>query len=104
MLETATTYQEYDDEMVFKKVNRRGRWVPMNVVVRAWGLVAIIRKFRIKVVVAQEGNGVIRFLSVAPAWFTKQYRDIKVIETSVGKGLRAENDDDEEVLKNATCG
>jgi hypothetical protein len=32
------------------------------------------------------------------AWFTKQYRDIKMIETSVGKGLK--DSDDEEVLKN----
>lgn len=101
VLETSTTYQEYDEEMIYKKVNRRGAWVPMNVVVRSWGLVAIVRKFRIKVVVTQEGNGAVRFLSVAPAWFTKQYRDIKIIETSIGKGLRAE-DDDEEILKNAT--
>ncbi|MEK7148174.1 MAG: hypothetical protein AAB758_02650, partial [Patescibacteria group bacterium] len=61
--------------------------------------VAVIRKFRVKVVVTQEGNGGIKFLSVAPAWFTKQYRNIKIIETSVGKGLKHE--DDEEVLKNA---
>lgn len=101
VVETATTYQEYDEEMVFKKVNRRGNWVPMNVVVRSWGLVAIVRKFRIKVVLTQDGNGAVRFLSVAPAWFTKQYRDIKMIETSVGKGLRAE-DDDGEILKSAT--
>lgn len=102
VLETSTTYQEYDEEMIYKKVNRRGAWVPMNVVIRAWGLVAIVRKFRIKVVVTQEGNGTTHFLSVAPAWFTKQYRDIKMIETSVGKGLRAEDDDDENTLKNAT--
>ncbi len=101
VLETSTTYQEYDEEMIYKKVNRRGAWVPMNIVVRSWGLVAIVRKFRIKVVLIQEGNGAIRFLSVAPAWFTKQYRDVKVIETSIGKGLRAE-DDDGEILKNAT--
>jgi predicted ester cyclase len=103
VLETATTYQEYDEEMIYKKVNRRGTWVPMNVVIRSWGLVAIVRKFRIKVVITQEGNGAVRFLSVAPAWVTKQYRDIKLIKTSVGKGLRAE-DDDENILKSATRG
>jgi len=102
ILEVSTTYQEYDEEILYKKVNRRGFWVPMNVVVRSWGFVAIVRKFRVKVVVTQEGNGAIEFLSVAPAWFTKQYRDIKLIETSTGKGLRADNDD--EVLKNATQG
>ena len=99
ILETSTTYQEYDEEIVYKKVNRRGAWIQMNVLVRCWGFVAIVRKFRVKVVVKQEGNGAIEFLSVAPAWFTKQYRDIKMIETSTGKGLK--NSDDEEVLKNA---
>lgn len=99
ILETSTTYQEYDEEIINKKVNRKGEWVPMNVFVRSWGFVAIVRKFRVKVVVTQEGNGAIKFLSVAPAWFTKQYRDIKMIETSTGKGLRYL--DDEEVLKNA---
>ena len=100
ILEISTTFQEYDEEIVYKKVNRKGFWVPMNVVIHCWGFVAIVRKFRVKVVVTQEGNGVIKFLSVAPAWFTKQYRDIKMIETSTGKGLK--NSDDEEVLKNAT--
>lgn len=102
ILETSTTYQEYDEEIIYKKVNRRGTWIPMNVVVRCWGFVAIVRRLRIKVVVTQEGNGAIEFLSVAPAWFTKQYRDITLIETSTGKGLRF--DDDDEVLKNATQG
>ncbi len=100
ILETSTTYQEYDEEIINKKVNRKGYWIPMNVVVRCWGFIAIVRKFRVKVVVTQEGNGAINFLSVAPAWYTKQYRNIKLIETSVGKGLKVL--DDEEVLKNAT--
>ena len=98
ILETSTTFQEYDEEIVCKKVNRRGLWVSMNVVSRCWGFVAIVQKFRVKVVVIQEGNGAIEFLSVAPAWFTQQYRDIKMIQTSTGKGLKSS--DDEEVLKN----
>ena len=99
ILEMSTTFQEYDEEIIYKKVNRRGSWIPMNVVVRCWGFVAIVQKFRVKVVVAQEGNGAIEFLSVAPAWFTKQYRDIKMIQTSTGKGLKSSDDD--ETLKNA---
>lgn len=102
ILEVSTTYQEYDEEIIYKKVNRHGNWISMNVVVRCWGFVAIVRKFRVKVVVKQEGNGAIEFLSVAPAWFTKRYRDIKLIDTSIGKGLQVDNDD--EVLKNATQG
>lgn len=99
IIETSTTFQEYDEEIIYKKVNRNGTWISMNVVVRCWGFVAIVRRFRVKVVVTQEGNGAIKFLSVAPAWFTKQYRDIKMIEMSTGKGLI--HLDDEEVLKNA---
>ena len=102
ILETSTTFQEYEEEIVYKKVNRRGLWVPMNVMVRRWGFVAMVQKFRVKVVVIQEGNGAIEFLSVAPAWYTKQYRDIKMIETSTGKGLGYLGD--EEVLKNAPKG
>ncbi len=102
ILEESTTFQEYDEEIINKRVNRKGHWVLKNVLVRCWGFVAIVQKFRVKVVVTQEGNGIIKFLSVAPAWFTKQYRDIKIIETSVGKGLK--NEDDDEVLKNATVG
>lgn len=102
ILENSTLYQEYDEDIVNKKVNRSGKWVNRNVVIRCWGFVAIVRKFRIKVVVRQEGNGKIVFQSVMPAWFTKQYRDIKLIQTSTGKGLMDENDD--EVLKNATQG
>lgn len=99
ILETATTFQEYDEEIRYKKVNRRGHWISMNVLTRCWGFVAIIRRFRVKVVVTQEGDEALQFLSVAPAWFTKKYRDIKIIENSVGKGLKASDDD--EVLKNA---
>lgn len=102
ILETSTTFQEYDEEIVYKKVNRRGLWIPMNVIIRCWGFVAIVQKFRVKVVVTQEGNSAINFLSVAPAWFTQQYRDIKMIQTSTGRGLQ--NLDDEEVLKNAPKG
>lgn len=100
MVETSTTYQEYEEEIVYKKVNRHGTWIPMNVFVRRWGLVAVIRKFRIKVVLVQEGNGTIEFLSVKPGWITAGYRDMKFYHTSVGNGLASDSDD--EVLKNAT--
>ncbi len=100
ILETSTTFQEYEEEIINKRVNRNGHWVPKSVLVCRWGFVAIIQKFRVKVVVTKESNGAVKFLSVAPAWLTKWYRNIKIIETSVGKGLN--NSDDEEVLKNAT--
>ena len=84
------------------KFNRHGKFVGMNVIVRCWGLIAIVNKFRVKVVVRQVGNGKMEFQSVIPAWFIKQYREIKMIQSSTGAGLLNENDT--EVLKNATQG
>jgi hypothetical protein len=52
------------------------------------------------VVIRQIGNGKKEFYSVIPAWFTRQYRNIKIIETSARGGLLEE--DDAEALKNAT--
>lgn len=100
ILETSTTYQEYEESIEYQKVNRHGKFIGMNVVVRCWGLIAIVRKFRVKVVVRQVGNGKMEFQSVIPAWFVKQYREIKIIQSSTGAGLM--NEDDNEVLKNAT--
>ncbi|MFA6405036.1 MAG: hypothetical protein WCW03_03490 [Candidatus Paceibacterota bacterium] len=100
ILETSTTYQEYEEDMEYQRVNRHGKFIGMNVAVRYWGFVAIVNKFRVKVVVRQVGNGKMEFQSVIPAWFIKQYREIKLIQNSTGTGLVNEND--EEVLKNAT--
>lgn len=99
IIENSSTFQEFEEEIINKKVNRNGYWVPMNVFVRRWGLVAVIRKFRVKVVLVQEGNGAIEFLSVKPGWVMTGYRDMKFFHTSVGKGLT--DDRDEDVLKNA---
>jgi len=100
LLEQTTTFQEYEEEYRYVAVNRHGGYRNENMLVRAWGFVAIINRFRLKVVVEQVGNGKKYFYSVIPAWKTRQYRDIKLIETAPTGGVRYEND--EEVLKNAT--
>lgn len=64
------------------------------------GFVTTLNKFTIRVVVKQIRNSQVEFFSVIPAWITKQYRNIKLINNSIGTGLKCEND--EEVLKNAT--
>ena len=102
ILETSTTFQEFEESLESRKVNRYGKFVEMNIIVRYWGFVAIIQKFRIKVVVIQVGSGKMEFMSVIPAWFIRQYRDIKLIHNSTGQGLI--NEDDNQVLKNATHG
>ena len=93
ILDRSTTFQEIEENMEYRTVNRQGKIVSLNLVVKSWGFVAVIERFRIKVVVSQVGNSKIEFVSVIPAWFIKQYRDIKFIENSTGKGLL--NDDDE---------
>ena len=100
IVETSTTFQEYDEGFEYMVLEKYGKKVRENVLVRCWGLIAIINKFRVKVVVRQTGNGKKEFFSVIPAWFARQYRDIKIIETSTKGGLLAE--DDNEILKNAT--
>lgn len=102
VIENSTTFQEFEENMEYRRVNRHGKYIPINLIVRSWGFVAIIKKFRVKVVVNQVGNSKIEFYSVIPAWFIKQYRDIKMIENSTGGGLLM--DDDDGVLKNATQG
>lgn len=101
-LKTSTTYQEYEENMESRKVNRYGKLISMNVIVRYWGFVAVVNRFRVKVVVRQVGNGKMEFQSVIPAWYIKQYRAIKLIQNSTGAGLLDENE--VEVLKNATVG
>ena len=76
-----------------------GKSVYDNVIFRMWGFVAIINKFRVRVVVKKVGNGKMEFYSVIPAWITRHYRDIKLIETSKEN---LENEDDNEILKNTT--
>lgn len=102
LLEQTTTFQEYEEEYRYVPVNRHGTYHREIMLVRLWGFVAIINKFRIKVVVQQVGNGRKQFYSVIPAWKTRQYRDIKMIETTPTGGACCEND--EEILKNATNG
>lgn len=101
LLEVTSTFQEYEEGYEYCVVNRHGKSVKENMLVKSWGFVAVISKFRIKVVVQQIGNGQKQFYSVIPAWITRHYKGIKLVETSLG-GLT--NDDDEMELKNATLG
>ncbi len=93
ILERSTTFQEFEEEMEYTRVNRYGKYQSVNLVVKYWGFVAIIDRFRVKVVVRQVGNSKAEFYSVIPAWITKQYRDMKIINNSTGKGLKCEDDD-----------
>jgi hypothetical protein len=99
IIETSTTFQEYEENFEYMAREKHGRMIKESYLVRCWGFVAIVNKSRVKVVVWQIGNGNKHFYSVIPAWFTKQYRGIKFIETATAGGLLVE--DDNETLKNA---
>ena len=93
IIEKSTTFQEYEEDFEYIKVKKYGKSRHENVSVRYWGLVAIVKnRFRVRVVIKEVGNGKKEFYSVIPAWFTKQYRDIKIIETSTKGGLISEED------------
>jgi hypothetical protein len=99
IIEVSTTFQEYDEGFEYRTIERHGKKIQESAMVRCWGLIAIVGNFRVKTIVRQTGNGRKEFLSVIPAWFTRQYRNIKIIETSTKGGLLEDND--EEALKNA---
>ncbi len=99
IIEISTTFQEYDEGFEYVTRRKHGQKIRENVLVRCWGLIAVIKKFRVKVVIRQIGNGKKEFYSVIPAWFIRQYRNIRLVETATKGGLLEEND--QETLKNA---
>lgn len=84
VIETSTTYQEYDEGLIEVRRKKFKRVVNESVPVKYWGFVAIIENFRIKVIVRLVGNGQMHFWSVIPAWVTNHYRDIKLISQAKG--------------------
>ncbi|MDP3244644.1 MAG: hypothetical protein Q8M83_03210 [bacterium] len=79
-----TTYQEYDESLTKVRKKHFKKIVYESAVVKYWGFVAIIRNFRVKVIVRAIGNGQNHFWSVIPAWSTSHYRDIKLISNAKG--------------------
>lgn len=84
LIELTTTLQEYEDYLtqIPRWMNKRKEMT--NVKICDFGLVGIIKGFRIKVVLRKTGNGKTEFHSVIPAWTTRYYRDIKIIRNSKG--------------------
>jgi len=84
LVSTSSTYQEYDESLREARRKQKKKVVSGTCVVRYWGFVAIIKDYRIKVVVRQLGNGQKHFWSVIPAWSKSHYKDIKLISKSKG--------------------
>lgn len=80
----STTHQEYDEGMKNIKKKKHKRIIFESATVKYWGLVAIIRSTRVKVIIRQVGNGQKHFWSVIPAWRKCHYRDTKFITNACG--------------------
>mgnify|MGYP000936067658 CR=1 FL=1 len=84
IIEISTTFQEYDESLIMVRKKRFKKIAEESSTVKYWGFVAIIKNFRVKVVIRQIGNGQKHFLSVIPAWKTQYYRDVKIISMAIG--------------------
>lgn len=80
----STTYQEYDEGIKNVKKKKHKRTVIESATVKYWGLAAIIRNTRVKVIIRQIGNGQKHFWSVIPAWQKCHYRETKFISNAYG--------------------
>ncbi|MBU2635157.1 hypothetical protein KJ841_01620 [Patescibacteria group bacterium] len=84
IIEISTTYQEYDESLTEIDRKKFKKKVRETVIVNYWGFIAIIKNYRVKVIIRQIGNGQKHFWSVMPAWAISQYRDIKLISKAKG--------------------
>jgi len=79
-----TTYQEYEETLKEMLVKRHKRHERRPLPVRYWGLIAILRGRKVKVILRKVGNGQLHFWSIVPAWVTNKYRDLRFYSTMKG--------------------
>lgn len=84
IIQISTTFQEYEEGLIEVVRKKYKGIVKETLEVHHWGFVAVVRGWRVKVVIRQIGNGQKHFWSVIPAWVTNQYKDVKLICKSKG--------------------
>jgi hypothetical protein len=85
LIKISTTYQEFEETLKEFNVRSYKKKVSKTRPVKYWGVIAIIDGRKIKVILRKIGdNGNVHFWSVAPAWVTNKYRDIKFFSTMKG--------------------
>ncbi len=84
LLKFTNTYQEYEETLKEVEVKRHKKRVKESKVVKYWGLIAIMKDKKLKVIIRQVGEGNKHFLSVIPNWITNRYRDTKYSSTMKG--------------------
>jgi len=84
LVELTTTYQEYEETLQERVVKRHKHIEKRSLPVQYWGLIAILRGRKVKVIIRKIGNGQLHFWSVVPAWVTNKYRDLRFFSTMKG--------------------
>ena len=84
LIKSSHTYQDYEDlhKPVEVKIKKRKEWQSKKI--EYWGLLAIIRGKRFKVVLKKVGNGHVMFWSVIPKWKTKKFGNVSMRNLSSG--------------------
>jgi hypothetical protein len=85
LIALSTTFQEYEETIKEFTIKRKKKKVHVSKKVQYWGIIAIIKGRKIKVIIRKIGNGKHHFWSVIPAWTTNKYRDTKFVSTMKGK-------------------
>jgi len=85
LIETSTTYQEYEKMIKgFEVKSGKGRSIK-NKPVHYWGIIGIVDGRKIKVILKKIGDdGKLHFWSLIPNWTTNLYRDIRFFSTMHG--------------------
>ncbi len=84
LIELSTTFQEYEETLKQCEIKRNKKRVNVTKQIQYWGLIAIIKERKIKVIIRKIGNGQPHFWSIVPAWTTNKYRDMKLLSTMKG--------------------
>jgi len=74
------TKQDFSENIIVVKKKKHKKIINSSENVYYYGFIGIINNFRIKVIIRKIGNGNRHFWSVIPAWNTKHYQGIKIIE------------------------
>lgn len=84
LVELSTTVQEYDERMITVVQKMKKKRKNTSKIAKYWGVVAIIKEVKIKVIIRQVGNGQKHFWSVIPAWKKYNHENLKIIKTYCG--------------------
>lgn len=84
LISLTTTYQEYEESENNFTIKKKKSKVKTIKIVKYWGIIAILKDRKIKVILRKVGNGNLHFWSVIPAWITNKSRDSKLIKTMKG--------------------